>query len=82
MGAGLTLLEILPGMRLNEVIERLEALSPGIPDCALPIEWAYSHRITGRPSPCASIFWTSDSSPSTLGYMGATISVIGSSPAG
>jgi 60 kDa SS-A/Ro ribonucleoprotein len=41
---GLTLLEIHPGMRLDEVLERLDSMPPGVPDCALPIDWAMRHR--------------------------------------
>ncbi len=41
---GLTLLEIQPGMRLEEVLERLDVIPSGVPDCALPIRWAMRHR--------------------------------------
>lgn len=42
---GLTLLDLHPGMRLDEVMERLDAFSGCVPDCALPIAWATRHRI-------------------------------------
>jgi|GEM_PF-92647 len=42
---GLTLLDIHPGMRLDAVLEQLDAIPAGIPDCALPVEWARRHRI-------------------------------------
>jgi 60 kDa SS-A/Ro ribonucleoprotein len=41
---GLTLLEIHPGMRLEDVLERLDGIPSGVPDCALPIGWAMRHR--------------------------------------
>lgn len=40
---GLTLLEVLPGMRLPDLVEQLGALPGRIPDCALPMLWARRH---------------------------------------
>ncbi|MGE3309905.1 MAG: TROVE domain-containing protein [Limisphaerales bacterium] len=42
---GLTLLELLPGMRLEEVMDQLATVVPGPPEPALPMEWALRHRI-------------------------------------
>jgi len=37
---GLTLLDVRPGMRVEELVARLEAMPEGIPDGSVPVEWA------------------------------------------
>lgn len=43
--SGLRLLDILPGLRLEEVVARLAEIRIGIPDGALPMVWAGRHRL-------------------------------------
>lgn len=42
---GLTLVEVLPGMRLEAVVEKLSLLPARVPDCAIPLTWALRHRM-------------------------------------
>jgi 60 kDa SS-A/Ro ribonucleoprotein len=44
-GTGLTLLEVSPGMRLTEVMQRLPHLPFGRVDPAFPMTWALRHRL-------------------------------------
>ena len=45
MVPGLTLLEVLPGMRLDDWVAELGTLPGRIPDCGQPMAWARRHRL-------------------------------------